>query len=78
MASQDELLGEVVQLIEVVRGIELLSPMEAQPLDILTDSVHVLDILLGGVGIVEAQVTHSAVLLCDAEVHADSLGMADM
>ena len=40
--------------------------------------IHVLDILLGGVGVVEAQVTHSAVLLCDAEVHADSLGVADM
>ena len=78
MACADQLFGELVQTLEVVRSIVDIAPVEAEPLDILTDSIDVLDVFLRGVRIVEAEVTHPAVLLCDTEVHADSFGVTDV
>ena len=52
--------------------------MEAEPFNILTDSIDILDILLDGIGIVEAQVTYTSVPRSYAEVHTDCLSMADM
>ena len=62
-APLDEVLGPFVQLVEVVRRIEFLVPMEAQPLDVLLDGVHVLGVLLRGVRVVVAEVRLAAVLL---------------
>ena len=78
MACADQLFGELVQTLEVVRSIVDIAPVEAEPLDILTDSIDVLDVFLRGVRIVEAEVTHPAVALCDTEVHADGLGVPDV
>src|SRR5581483_2959765 len=50
----------------------------AQPLDVGADRVDVLDLLLLGVGVVEAEVAAAAVLLGDPEVEADRLGVADV
>ena len=54
MARHDETLGKGVELWEVVRSVALLAPLEAEPVDVLTDSVHVLHILFDRVGIVKA------------------------
>ena len=78
VTRQDQLLGEAIQALEVVRGVVLSAPLEAQPLDVLADSVDVLHILLGGVGVVEAEVAHAAIALGDTEVHADGLSVADV
>ena len=53
-------------------------PLEAEPADVRFDRVDVLDVLLEGVGVVEAEVAGAAVLLRDAEVQADRLGVADV
>ena len=69
-APLDEVLGPFVQLVEVVGRVEFLVPMEAQPLDVLLDGVHVFGVLLRGVRVVVAEVRLAAVLLCEAEVQA--------
>ena len=74
----DELFGPLVQLLEVVGGVKLFVPMESEPLDVLLDGVHVFGILLGGVGVVVTEVGHAAVLLREAEVQADGLGVAEV
>ena len=75
----DELHGVLVHLLKVVGGEEkAVAPVVAQPVDILLDGLHVLHVLLGGVGVVHAQVAQAAVFLGGAEVHEDRLGMADV
>jgi hypothetical protein len=56
----------------------MLAPLEAQPADVLLDGVDVLLVLGLGVGVVETEVASPAVLLRDAEVEADRLGVADV
>ena len=79
LARADELLGPLVELLEVVAGvIEVLAPVEAEPADVAHDRVDVLLALLGGIGVVEAQVAAAAELPGHAEVEADRLGVADV
>ena len=77
-APLDEVLGPLVQLVEVVRRVELLVPMEAQPLDVLLDGVHVFGVLLRGVRVVVTEVRLAAVLLRETEVQADGLGVTQV
>ena len=78
-ALLDELHGVAVHLLKIVGGeVETVAPVVAQPVNVLLDGLHVLHVLLGGVGVVHAQVAQSAVLLGGAEVHEDRLGMADV
>ena len=51
-ALLDELYGEIPQLLEIVAGIVLVSPLETQPLDILLDGLYILHILFCGFGII--------------------------
>jgi hypothetical protein len=44
-------------------------------LDVFLDGIHILHVLLGGVGVVETQVANAAVVLGDAEIQAYSLGV---
>ena len=65
-------------MLEVIGGVVFVTPLVAKPLDVLFDGIDVLHVLLGGVGVVEAQVAHTAMLGGDAEVEADGLGVADV
>ena len=47
-------------------------------MDILLDGVHILGVLLGGVGVVHAQVAQAAVTLGGAEVDAQGLAVTDV
>ena len=79
LPGPDQRLAEVVEPLEVVRGVDRgRSPVEAEPADVLLDRVDVLDVLLQGVRVVEAEVAGAAVLLRDAEVQADRLGVPDV
>ena len=71
-------LGPLVELLEIVGGVVLLRPVEAQPVDVLLYGVHILGVLLDGVGVVEAQVRLAAVLLSQSEINAYRLGVADV
>ncbi len=74
----DQVLGPLVELVEIVRRVAFLLPLEAQPLDVLLDGVHVLDILLDGVGVVVAEVGLAAVLEGEPEVDAQGLGVSEV
>jgi len=56
----------------------VVGPIADQPVDVLHDRLDVLDILLGRVGVVHAQVALAAVFAGDAEIQADRLGVADV
>ena len=76
---RDQLDGKLVQPIEVVGGVEEVgAPVETQPVHVLLDRLDVLDVLLGRVRVVEAQVADAAELARDAEVEADRFGVADV
>ena len=78
-AVLDEVHGVAVERLEIVGGVaRLTAPVEAQPADVLLDGVHVLDVFLRGIGVVEAEVARAAEFGGDAEVQADRLGMADV
>ena len=78
MTRHDQLLCESIKSIKVIRSVVNITPVEAEPFNILTDSIDVLDILLDGIGIIETKVTHTSVTCSYAEVHTDCLSMADM
>ena len=78
LALLDQLDRELVEPLEVVRREQQRVPREPEPRDVFLDRVDVLDILLGRVGVVEAQVAGAAGLFGDAEVEADRLGVADV
>ena len=79
LAGADEGLGELVHLVEQVRGVEeAVAPVEAEPAHVLLDGADVVLVLLGGVGVVHAEVALAAEELRHAEVDADRLGVADV
>ena len=71
-------LSPLIELVEIVRSITLVLPLETEPLDVLLDGVNILGILLDRVCIVEAEVGLSAVFLGKAEIDADTLRMSDV
>ena len=79
LAGADQVLGPVVQPLEIVRGVvEVLAPVEAEPAHVALDGVDVFLLFLDRIGVVEAQVAAAAELLRDAEVEADGFGVADV
>ena len=56
----------------------LIGPAADEPVDVFGDGVHVLDVFLGRVGVVHAEIADAAELVGDAEVQADALGVADV
>ena len=79
LAGADELLGPLVELLEITGGEELaLAPVEPQPADVRRDGLDVFLFFFLGVGVVESEIAHSAELRGDAEIQADGLGVADV
>ena len=79
LAGPDELDRPLVQLLEVVAGVEqVLAPVEPQPADVGHDRVDVLLLLLGRVRVVEPEVAGAAELAGDAEVEGDRLRVPDV
>ena len=55
-----------------------MSPLEAQPFDVVENVLHILGIFLARIGIVESQVADTVIALSHTKVHANGLGMANM
>ena len=55
-----------------------IGPAADEPVDVLGDGIHVLDVFLGRVGVVHAEIADAAEFAGDAEVQADALGVADV
>ena len=78
-ALADEDLRPLIKLLEVIGGEEqTVTPIPAEPADALHDGIHELGLFLDRVGVVKAQVALAAVLLRDAEVNPDRLGVTDV
>ena len=56
----------------------MFAEVEAEPADVVDDRLLVFGVLLRRIGVVEAQVADAAVLLCDAEIQTDRLGVPDV
>ena len=75
----DKNQGAFVEALEVVRSeVEVLTPVETQPTDVLLDGADVFHVLGEGVGVVEAEVADSPVLLSQTEVQDNGFGVADV
>lgn len=71
--------GKVEKLGEIVGGVIFaVAPVEAEPVDVLADGIHIFGIFLNGVGIVETEIAGAAEFFSNTEIHADGLGVADM
>ena len=73
-----QVFSPFVQLVEIVRSISFLIPLETKPLDIFFNRIHIFGVFLGRVGIVETQVCLAAIFLSQAEVYADTFRMSKM
>ncbi len=72
----DELLSPFIELVEIIRGVSLLRPLETEPFDVFLDGVHILDIFFRRIGVVVAEVGPATVLLRQAEVDTQTFGVA--
>src|SRR5262252_1765077 len=73
------MLRPFVELLEIIRRmIEVPAPVETKPAHITLDRVDVFLFLLGGIGVIKAQVAAAPRVLRDAEVEANRLGVADV
>ena len=78
-AAADQLLRALIHFLEVIaRIVEVFAEVEAEPAYVVDDRLLVFGVLLGRIGVVEAEVTEAAVLLSDTEIQADRLGVADV
>ena len=73
-----QLYGKVPQLLEVVGCVAYFAPFEAKPAYVVLDGLYVFRIFLLGIRVIETQVAHAAILLRDAEVHANRFGVTDV
>ena len=79
LALQDQLLGVLIALLEVVAAVEDAAVgVSPQPVQVLQDAVDILGALPGGVGVVQTEVEFAAVGLGDGPVDIDGLGAADV
>ena len=79
LAGFDQLNGPIVELVEIIGGVEEpVVPIAAQPADVFDDGVDVLGFFLGRIGVVEAQIAFAAELRGESEIQVDGFGMADV
>src|SRR5574344_773430 len=70
--------SEIPKLLEVVRGIILITPLIAKPLDVLLYGIHVFHILFCRVSVIETKVTNPSILLGYPEIKTDGFRMSNM
>ena len=79
LAELDQLNGVRMHAVEVVRSlVVVLPPVETEPTDVFLNRIDVLDLFLGRVGVVHAQVAAALIFQREAEVEADGLRVADV
>ena len=75
----DQLHCDLIHLIEVIGGkIEPVLVIGAQPVHVLLDRLHELALLLGGIGVVKAEIEFAAIFLRHSVVEQNALGMSDV
>lgn len=56
----------------------MFSPVISKPVNVFLDSVYIVLIFCGGVGVVEAQMASSIVFKCSAKIKMDSFGVSNV
>ena len=74
----DQLNGEFVEIVKVLRGMSDLEGLVSQPVNILLDTVNVFHTFSLWVSIVETQVGLASVFGSKQEIESHSEGMSDM
>ena len=74
----DQVFRPFIKLLEIVRGIPLVLPLESEPVYVLLYRIHIFRVLLDRVGVVKAEVSLAAVFLRQPEIEAYTLGMSYM
>src|SRR5215468_803016 len=75
----DQVLGPGIELLEIIRRkIEIVAPIEAQPMYVGLDGIDIFLLFLRRIGIVEPQIALAAEFLRNAEVETNRFGMADV
>ena len=75
----DQLLSQRIGLFKVIRSVEEpVTPIKAQPADILLDGIYVFRVFFGGVGVVHTQIAHAAEFFRGAEVDDQCLAVTDV
>ena len=79
LACPDQLLRVLVEALEVIRGeVEVFTPVEAEPTDVLLNGAHVQLVFRLRVGVVEAQMSDTSVVGSGTEIEANRLGVTDV
>ena len=79
MPGLNQLNGELVKLLEIIRGVIFpSSQVESEPAHVFLDRIDVLDIFLARIGIVESQIALAAELGGQAEIETDRFGVTDV
>ena len=79
LALPDQLFGVFIALLEVIAAVkDAAVGVGAQPVQVLQNAVDILDVLAGGVGVVQPEVELAAVRFGDGPVDIDGLGAADV
>jgi hypothetical protein len=75
----NELDGVSIELLEIVGGVkEAIIPIEPEPSDILDNGIHILDVLLARIGIIESQIAETPEFGSQPEIEADRFGVSNM
>ena len=78
-ALPDQLQRILVGLLKIIGAVEEpVTPVKAQPVDVLLDGVHILGVFLGGVGVIHAQVADTAEAFGSTEINGQGLAVADV
>ena len=79
LALSNQLLCKGIKLSEIITGVIFPSlPFEAEPSNIPSNRIHILDTLLLWVGIVESQIGDASVFSSQTETDTDGLGMPNV
>ncbi len=78
LAVVDQQLRPLVDLLEVVAGVQRFAGVVAEPRQVGDDPVDVRRILGVGIGVVEAQIAHAAELAGELVIERDRLGVPDV
>ena len=70
---------QLIIFLKIVRAVEkAILPVKSEPADVLHDGVDKLGVLLGGIGVIHAQIALAAVLFRRAEIDDQRLAVTDV
>lgn len=78
VAAFDQILGELVELVEIIGSVGDLVGLEAEPFNDVENGSEVLFFLCGGVGVVVTEVAFAAVITGETKVYGNGLGVTNV